>query len=760
MKKLTGLFAIFSLLLFVYICIPGFSNAQKLKSKAVDINKPGISRSVVKKQGLSSSIKSKLPALEVSRLALDSGCKITGFLQNKGSKMDAGHSDFNKIEIKVGYTFDGKTKEVLLKTSSGASADQPRLLISFPDMVNFTNGRPAKFTSKLQVPATGKGFATVFAEADPNNRIRETREGEQRKRIQKRLRSQCAPRLSPAVTVKVPTKKEKVNNVFTSRQVTPPTGVSTPQRTDHTYKDFGIKVTHPNSAIVRNNVTIRYQFSRSSSPPDKVSITLKGFCKKISNGRDGEFGIAHIYDGPPLESHRVNLSTIDFSSVGIEDICQGEVKYFFEVGEVREVGETSAGRAWGYSRGFTYLPYAIARPGSKSVKASEIKIDPDAKKKVNIPVPSKIHSDNMVTKERSPWVLSPTEGQHIARGESIPIEWVCPAPIITNGVAYKLLVFGPAENLIKEQGLENSCDGDCFSSEGGRIQIPRWKIPRWVLFYSSYIIQVEVINSGERVLIGQSGRFTMDGRWTSEEEDRETRGPRSDGIRITEPERGESLYIDRYTTINIQYELSIPDVPEDARIFFALIKTDVPDRILVEPIEMAPFDGRIDMTLDIIPQQGQYRIHVRVLDNEGYQLASGYSGVFGIVLRGYSGIEGGLEITQPSRGQAICAPGQEIVVKYNFGSCTSALDNATIKLSRRLHSGLYQHIDLYHGRLDADGEMSFPIPPQYIFGPTVFWQINIVACTSDSDDDCNPIVTGACRSTSDSFILDYCGGDR
>ena len=102
MKKLTGLFVIFSLILFVYICIPKFSNAQKLKPKAVDINKPGISKSVVKKPGLSSSIKSKLPALEVSRLALDSGCKITGFLQNKGSKMGISHPDFSKLQILVG----------------------------------------------------------------------------------------------------------------------------------------------------------------------------------------------------------------------------------------------------------------------------------------------------------------------------------------------------------------------------------------------------------------------------------------------------------------------------------------------------------------------------------------------------------------------------------------------------------------------------------------------------------------------------------
>ncbi|MCP3899786.1 MAG: hypothetical protein GY707_08765, partial [Desulfobacteraceae bacterium] len=119
MKNLTGQLVVFSLLLLFCICIPQLSSAQKinapkLKPGVKDIKKPGISKSVVKKPGLSNSVKAQLPALEVSRLTLDSGCNITGFLQNKGSKMGISHPDFSKLQVMVGYTFDGKTIKALL----------------------------------------------------------------------------------------------------------------------------------------------------------------------------------------------------------------------------------------------------------------------------------------------------------------------------------------------------------------------------------------------------------------------------------------------------------------------------------------------------------------------------------------------------------------------------------------------------------------------------------------------------------------------
>ncbi|MCP3898757.1 MAG: hypothetical protein GY707_03375, partial [Desulfobacteraceae bacterium] len=119
MKKLTGLFVIFGLIFFICIGLTQHSNAQKINASKMkpgvkDIKKPGVSKSVVKKPGLSSSVKSQLPALEVSRLTLDSGCNITGFLQNKGSKMGISHPDFSKLQVMVGYTFDGKTIKALL----------------------------------------------------------------------------------------------------------------------------------------------------------------------------------------------------------------------------------------------------------------------------------------------------------------------------------------------------------------------------------------------------------------------------------------------------------------------------------------------------------------------------------------------------------------------------------------------------------------------------------------------------------------------
>ncbi len=703
MKKLTGLFVIFSLILLICICIPEFSNAQKLKPKVLDANKPGISKSVVKKPGpsnaqkskpkavdinkpgtskstvkkprLSSSIKAKLPALEVSRLALDPGCKITGFLQNKGSKIDAGHPDFSKIEIKVWYTFNGKTEEVLLRTNSGASADQPRLLANSHDMVNFVNGRPAKFTSKLKVPSTGKGFAAVFAAIDPANKIRETSKGEQRKRIQKRLRSRCAPRLSPAVTVKMPTKKEKINTVFTSRLVKPPAGVSTPQTTGRTYQDFGIKVTHPGSDIVRNIVTIKYQFYRSSSPPDKIKITLKGFCEKISNGRDGEFGIANIYDGPPLESHRVNLSTIDFDSVGIEAICQGEVKYFFEVGEVREVGETSAGRVWGYSRHFTYLPYAFARPGSKSVKASKIKIDPNTKKKVNIPVPTTFNADNMVTKggEASMSFSKPLSEEIFYQGALIPIEFRYSSPV--HGVIFlKYLISG----FDKQTGaLVNHYDpiriqnARGFSSWGGYFEINSNIIREENFSELFFVIMVSAHRSElDIVARGLCGIFHIrsgvipgdDGGGTNPE-------AVSNGLQITLPgiERGFCTYADE---IDFHYVCEVDDLPARSEVYFWIesVTRRGSDSIGgTRAISLSALEG--DVTINLRgagenPSPGLYKIYGIVKDFGGVPLSTiSTSAIFELkdcpVITGGGGgeayfdpapISNGLQITSPAEG--------------------------------------------------------------------------------------------------------------
>ncbi len=297
MKKLTGLFAIFGLILFVCVGMTQLSNAQKFKPGVKDIKKPGISKSVIKKPGLSSSIKSQLPALEVSRLTLDSGCKITGFLQNKGSKMDARHPDFSKLQIKVGYTFDGKTKEVLLETRSGGSASQPRLLKGATDLRNFTQGKPAKFTSKLKVPATGKGFAIVYAEVDPNNRIRETRAGEQKKRIQARLRSRCAPRGPDSKKVNPPKRiKESVNSP-TSRIVKPPSGVK-PGRSSKKLGKSSIKIDP--DIKKKANVSPNSKFNSENMVTKSLTIAEDFVSGGSGKGR-GSFSIL-----TPLPGSRVN----------------------------------------------------------------------------------------------------------------------------------------------------------------------------------------------------------------------------------------------------------------------------------------------------------------------------------------------------------------------------------------------------------------------------------------------------------------------
>ncbi len=731
MKKLTGLLVVFSLLLFVCICIPEFSNAQKLKPKALDANKPGVSKSVVKKPGpsnaqkskpkavdvnkpgtskstvkkprLSSSIKAKLPALEVSRLALDPGCKITGFLQNKGSKIDAGHPDFSKIEIKVWYTFDGKTEEVLLRTNSGASADQPRLLANSHDMVNFVNGRPAKFTSKLKVPSTGKGSAAVFAEIDPSNKIRETSKGEQRKRIQKRLRSRCAPRLSPAVKVKMRSKKVQklIIDPNTKKKVNIP--VPSKIHSDNMVTKSGgtpISFSKPrNGEVFSPGAQIPVEFRYIDPVSEVIFLTYAIYCYKKQTGER----VAIYY---PIENIRVTEGlNPDGGSFEISSniIREENLSDFFYMVKV-----------WAWRSPIDLVASDLSTPFNFRLIEMGPAVNPVVMALIENP-----YYDAAPVSNGLQITVPGAERGFCTYADEIDFHYVCDIDDIpeeshakfyvkpvNSEVSVRTSFVRPVPPLEGDMGIRIHRSGAAEDLRPG--------------FYKIHGV-VKDYSTGTILGTGSSTAFELKDWCPEIRISDEYSTPIFDGLQIIEPAGSEIFYPG--SVLNIRYRVDTL-VPDGATIQFNVKRDSPPHNIAVIRNVNIRSDGIAELPLLPIGNisWGNYRLFGYIKDISGNTLATGTSGVFRIEYHADTPSEG-IEITSPTVADWYRSADQ-IVVRYNFRSCEEVMtEGIVIYLKHHYsaeHTDFFRRYTLFRGTLfqgiplTASGTMSFDIPPASI----------------------------------------------
>lgn len=198
-KKRSGSLSIFLTVFFsIVICLFGMYSAPHAKSlspgisdiKTIEKSGPGsIRKEMGKPSRLTPSAREKLPELLITQLSLDSDCMITGMFQNRGGVIKSGSIDFKNLEIRITYPGDKKTKQVTLKTRRSGKSRQPLLLKRSSDKKDFMDGRPVKFTTKIQLQ--GSKSQQVLAEIDPDNKIKETKAGERQKQKRASLHPKC-----------------------------------------------------------------------------------------------------------------------------------------------------------------------------------------------------------------------------------------------------------------------------------------------------------------------------------------------------------------------------------------------------------------------------------------------------------------------------------------------------------------------------------------------------------------------------------------
>ncbi|MCP3899787.1 MAG: hypothetical protein GY707_08770 [Desulfobacteraceae bacterium] len=650
--------------------------------------------------------------------------------------MGISHPDFSKLQVMVGYTFDGKTIKALLETNPGSGAAQPRLLMSFPDKVNFTNGKPAKFVSKLQVPFTGSGFATVFAEADPNNRIRETQSGEKRKRIQTRLRARCAS-LSPAAKhVNVKSGKSSIKLGKTNITIDPNIKKTIKIKANSKFNSENtvtksrayINFSRPsNGQVFDQGASIPVEFSYAA--PHNVSGVI--FLTYVIYSYNRETGVrVNTYYPPEIRvTEGLNpdggFFEIDSNMIREENFSD----YFYKI--LLSAHDSALGiSASGLSNPFNFYGRMIPADSGGGTN------------------PYAVSNGLSITVPR-------IEGDFCIYSDEIDFHYVCDIDDLPAGSNAQFYL----RSANSDVNLRTTADLSVPPLEGdGDIVIHSSSTENLRPFV--YKIHGIVRDPGGNLLgTGSSAVFQLKDWCPEIRSADEYSTPVSDGLQIIEPAGSEIFYPG--SVINIRYRVDAL-LPDGATIQFNVERDSPPNNIaLIRNVNIRP-DGTAEVAL--LPERnirwGNYRLVGYVKDISGSTIASGTSGVFRIEYHADTPSEG-IEITSPTVDSWYRST-DKIVVSYNFRSCEEVITEGVLINLKHYHStdhaDFFRRHTLFRGNLyqgmplPAAGTMSFDIPSAAIsdesFGEEGCYRIEIY-----TNPERVPYHSEECMALSESFRI-------
>jgi hypothetical protein len=787
------------LFLVIFLVPSFFSSSFAQSTKPAVKNEKGVIKgtkpapalpAAVRQPRMKDTQKIKYPDPAVTRLYLNTDCKIFGYIQNKGRLVGTDSALGRHMKVRVWYTLDGKTEAWTL----GMWGTTSPLFSYNKEFDNFLKGRPARIETGLILPES----ATVWAEVDPDNRIQESPAGEMNNRFQTRLTPTCAaPRRDaiqpdPSNIPLPPSGSPSVGPAMKPSAATPSWGRALPANVHRIKKPEAVpdagrlgKQTMQIDPDIQqvgpspSGRAIGKMVTKGGGGPEALQFISPVRGANIPTG--GNIDVAYEYLQPVSGAVAVVWNIIGFD--GDDRLVETEPA---PEGPCFDCITPEGGR---FGVALSRLPnsflihdhYRIrVQCHSQTGTVAEGTSEPFTIGRIIGTGGGGIRVDERQDGLR---VHSPAAGQCLEPGSQAEVEIDFtehppgdPGPNVAVWIHRPDSGTGPIRIYSGVLHRFDTEPGETAAS--GMVAVT---IPSEARLGDHWVISVHTAETPARS--GSSPFFTIRECTVSAGEEghgelpAERNGipgdigkggayidplPVSNGLQISSP--GESYVSTVPVNIEVNYTYDIPEPPANTRVYFSLSPRGNSDNSFQE--WHADLGGRLNFTVYDSVQAGFYRIHGKIIDEENQVLATGSSAVFRLERSGggaqmevspnqYAAWPGALEITSPTAADWYI-PGDRIVVRYNIGSCSAALEDMQITMERH-NSGGYDHYLLHRGPLNPSGEMSFPIPPGSLEDEEGFattWQIKINDCA-------NPEYTGPgcmyalpeCLAISDSFRM-------